>query len=47
MSTFWSWFIALLTIASIIGIVWLLIATARSKAGGTADTTGKASSDKN
>ena len=40
MSTFWSWFIALLTIASIIGIVWLLIATARSKAGGTADTTG-------
>jgi len=40
MTTFWSWFIALLTIASIIGIVWLLIATARSKAGGTADTTG-------
>lgn len=40
MSTFWSWFIAVLTIASIAGIVWLLIATARSKAGGGADTTG-------
>jgi len=40
MSTFWSWFIALLTIASIIGIVWLLIATARSKVGGESATTG-------
>ena len=30
MSTFWSWFIAGLTIASILGIVWLLIATART-----------------
>src|SRR3954469_439281 len=40
MSTFWSWFIVVLTVASIAGIVWLLIATARSKSGGTADTTG-------
>lgn len=40
MSAFWSWFIAVLTIASIVGIVWLLLATARSKSGGSADTTG-------
>ena len=40
MSAFWNWFVAILTIASIVGIVWLLIATARSKAGGEADTTG-------
>ena len=40
MSTFWSWFIAVLTIASIVGIVWLLLATARSKAGELQQTTG-------
>lgn len=40
MSTFWSWFIAALTIASIIGIVWLLLATARSKASELQQTTG-------
>ena len=40
MSTFWSWFIAALTVASIIGIVWLLLATARSKASELQQTTG-------
>lgn len=40
MSAFWNWFVAVLTIASIVGIVWLLLATARSKAGGNAETTG-------
>ena len=40
MSTFWSWFIDVLTIVSVVAIVWLLIATARSKAGGADDTTG-------
>ena len=40
MSTFWSWFIAALTVASIIGIVLLLLATARSKASEVQQTTG-------
>ena len=40
MSTFWSWFIAALTVASIIGIVWLLLATARSKTSELQQTTG-------
>lgn len=41
MSMFWSLFISVLTIASIVGIVWLLIATARTKASEIAqDTTG-------
>jgi len=40
MSTFWNWFVAVLTIVSIAGIVWLLIATARSKASDLQETTG-------
>ena len=32
MSTFWSLFISVLTILSMIAIVWLLIATSRIKA---------------
>lgn len=40
MTVFWSLFISLLTIASMVAIVWLLIATARTKGGGPADTTG-------
>ncbi|MEP6483152.1 MAG: cytochrome-c oxidase, cbb3-type subunit III [Rudaea sp.] len=40
MTLFWSLFISVLTIASIAAIVWLLIATARSKGGGATDTTG-------
>ncbi len=40
MTLFWSLFISVLTIASIVAIVWLLIATARSKTGGSEATTG-------
>jgi len=41
MSSFWSGFIIALVLANIVGVVWLLIATARSKASTLqADTTG-------
>lgn len=41
MSGFWSAFIVVLVLANIIGVVWLLIATAKSKASAVqADTTG-------
>lgn len=40
MTAFWSWFIAALTLASIVGIVLLLLATARSKVSELQQTTG-------
>jgi cytochrome c oxidase cbb3-type subunit 3 len=40
MSTFWSLFIVVLTLGSIAALVWLLLATARAKAGGAGQTTG-------
>ncbi|MEO7432332.1 MAG: cytochrome-c oxidase, cbb3-type subunit III [Dokdonella sp.] len=35
MSTFWSWYIIALTTTNIVGVVWLLIATARRRSGDT------------
>jgi cytochrome c oxidase cbb3-type subunit 3 len=41
MSAFWNWYITALVVANIVGIVWLLLATARRKRGEIAqDTTG-------
>lgn len=41
MSAFWNWYIILFIVANVVGIVWLLLATARRKRGAIeADTTG-------
>jgi cytochrome c oxidase cbb3-type subunit 3 len=42
MSAFWNWYIVLLVVANVVGLVWLLLATARGKHGEgvTQDTTG-------
>lgn len=39
MSAFWNWYIVLFVVANVVGIVWLLLATARNKRGAIEQTT--------